>query len=187
MPSTTIKSYSTKRTIAANTSKSYCCTGWFNNNDLEVVPRVARILKARWDAAAGMQVMELELEGGDFKVTSAEYGCEDEDGGGVDPGARIEQWGHHIVKLSNDLPWCSCGAWQDCMFPCRHGCAVYRKWKEVDFNYVLANLVDEKYTFGNVKNMLRKNVFPVSLDGIQYDGVTKPPLVAKRQSGRPRT
>ena len=44
------------------------------------------------------------------------------------------------------------------MFLCRHGCAVYRKWKEVDFNYVLANLVDKKYTFGNVKNMLRKNV-----------------------------
>ena len=73
------------------------------------------------------------------------------------------------------------------MFPCRHSFAVYRKWKEVDFNYVLTNLVDEKYTFVNVKNMLRKNVFPVSLDGIQYDGVTKPPLVAKRQSGRPRT
>ena len=43
---------------------------------------------------------------------------------------------------------------------------------------MLAKLVDEKNTFGNVKNMLRKNVFPVSLDGIQYDGVIKPPLVA---------
>jgi hypothetical protein len=49
------------------------------------------------------------------------------------------------------------------------------------------NLVDTKnYTFGNVKNTFKRNVFPVNLDGIKYDGVTKPPLVTSRQSGRPR-
>ena len=41
--------------------------------------------------------------------------------------------------------------------------------------------------FGNVKNTFKRNVFPVSLDGIQFDGVTKPPLVSTRASGRPRT
>ena len=153
-----------------------------------VVPRVAQILQARWDAAAIMKVMELELNSNEFKVISAEYGSDDDDtGGGIDPGSPMEQRGHHIVKLNNNLPWCSCRAWQDCMYPCRHGCAVYRKWKEVDFNYVLANTVDEIYTFRNVKDTLRRNVFPVSLDTIPYDGVTKPPLVEKRPAGRPCT
>ena len=91
----------------------------------------------------------------------------------------------HLVKLGTQ--WCSCGVWQDCMFPCRHACAVFRKWKEVDLNYVFTNLVHDHYTFGNVKKMFRRNVFPVSLDGIQYDGATKPPLlVTGRQAGRPR-
>ena len=53
-------------------------TNYSKYDNLEVVPRVARILKACWDAAEVMPVMELELEGGDFKVTSVEYGCEDE-------------------------------------------------------------------------------------------------------------
>ncbi len=73
------------------------------------------------------------------------------------------------------------------MFPCRHACAVNRKWKEVDLNYIFANLVHVNYTFQNVKNTFKRNVFPVSLDGIQYDGATKPPLAPKRQSGRPKT
>ena len=73
------------------------------------------------------------------------------------------------------------------MFPCRYACAVYRKWKEVDFNYVLTNLVDKNYTFANVKSTFKRNVFPVTLDGIKYDGVTKPPLVVARPSSRPRT
>ena len=61
-------------------------TNYSKYDNSEVVPCVARILKAHWDVVAGMQVMELQLEGGDFKVTSAEYGCEDGDGEGVDPG-----------------------------------------------------------------------------------------------------
>jgi hypothetical protein len=66
-------------------------------------------------------------------------------------------------------------------------CAVYRKWKEVDLNFVFTNFVDKNYTFGNVKNTFKRNLFPVSLDGIKYDGVTKSPLITSRQSGRPRT
>jgi len=169
-----------------------CRTKYLKRDDSEVVPRVAQILKARWDAAASMSVMEIELGCGDFKVTSAEYGTSDEGREHQDTGlaadayeSPLQQQKTHIVKPA--AQWCSCGVWQDCMFPCRHGCAVYRKWNEVDLNYVFANLVDANYTFGNVKNTFKRNVFPVSLDGIQYDGVTKPPLVAKRQSGRPKT
>jgi hypothetical protein len=57
----------------------------------------------------------------------------------------------------------------------------------VDLNYVFTNLVDKNYTFGNVKNTFKRNVFPVSFDGIKYNGVTKPSLVTSRQSGQPRT
>jgi hypothetical protein len=57
----------------------------------------------------------------------------------------------------------------------------------VDLNYVFTNLVDKNYTFGKVKNIIKRNVFPVSLDGIKYNGVTKPPLVTSRQSGQPMT
>jgi hypothetical protein len=38
--------------------------------DSEVVPRIAQILKARWDVAASMAVvMEIKLRCGEFKVT----------------------------------------------------------------------------------------------------------------------
>ena len=167
-----------------------CRTKYLKREDSEVVPRVAQILKARWDAAASMAVMEIELGCGEFKVTSSEYGSTADEGEhdivlSVAHGSPMHQRSIHIVRPG--VQWCSCGAWQDCMFPCRHACAVYRKWKEVDFNYVLTNLVDKNYTFANVKSTFKRNVFPVTLDGIKYDGVTKPPLVVARPSGRPRT
>ena len=162
-----------------------CRTKYLKREDSEVVPRVAQILKARWDAAASMAVMEIELGCGEFKITSSEYGATADDivlsVAHVSP---MQQQSIHVVKPG--VQWCSCGAWQVCMFPCRHACAVYRKWKEVDLNYVFMNLVDKNYTFVYVKNTFKRNVFPVSLDGIKYDGVTKPLRVASRQSGRPR-
>ena len=83
--------------------------------------------------------------------------------------------------------WCSCGVWQDTLLPCRHACAVYRKSKSADKNYILANLIDEYYTFGCVQTTFTKNIYPVSLDTVAYDGETKPSLGNKRSSGRPRT
>ncbi len=43
-----------------------CRTKHLKRDDSEVVPRVAQILKIRWDAAAGMSVMEIELGRGEF-------------------------------------------------------------------------------------------------------------------------
>ena len=40
-----------------------------------VVPCVAQILKACWDAAASMAVMEIELGCSEFKVTSSKNGA----------------------------------------------------------------------------------------------------------------
>ena len=154
----------------------------------DVVPRVAQILKSRWDSAASMSVEELELGCGQFKVVELSSVVNDLVFHAPLPTTttrRGQQSSIHVVKP--DLQWCSCGVWQDFMYPCRHGCAVYRKWKEKQFNYVLANLVHPYYKFEFVKQTFRNNVFPVSLDAIKYDGVTKPPMVSKRQPGRPRT
>ena len=58
----------------------------------------------------------------------------------------------HIVKPA--LMWCSCGIWQGTLLPRRHACEVYRKSKSADYNYILANLIDEYYTNGCVQTTL---------------------------------
>ena len=45
-----------------------CRKKYAERDGSEVVPRVAQILKRRWDAAASMTVDELEVGCGDFKV-----------------------------------------------------------------------------------------------------------------------
>ena len=72
---------------------------------------------------------------------------------------------------------------QDALLPYKHVCAVYRKWKEADYNYVLMNLVDQFYMYGFVKKMFKKNIYPVSLDNVAYDGLTTPPLAPKVSPG----
>jgi len=159
-----------------------CRAKYKPRDDTDVVARVVQIIKKRWDAAASMTVMELEEDCGDFKVVETSITAEDPSDHPMPPAH-----GHmsvHVVKP--DLQWCSCGVWQDVMYPCRHACAVYRKWKEKEVDYILSDLVPAYYKFGYVKQMFTSNVFPVSLEGIAYDGVTKPPEATKRQAGRPR-
>jgi hypothetical protein len=121
--------------------------------------------------------MELEEGGGVFNTSTCEYGN--------DTGLPLQRPSSHVVKVGPR--WCSCGVWQDTLLPCKHACAVFRKWKEADFNYILANLVDAYYTYGSVKMMFQKNIYPVGLDTIAYDGETKPPVSSGRSVGRPRT
>jgi hypothetical protein len=64
---------------------------------------------------------------------------------------------------------------------------VHRKWKEKQFDYVLVNMVHPYYKFEFVKDTFRNNVFPVSLDTIEYNGVIKPPTSIQRQPGQKRT
>jgi hypothetical protein len=80
-------------------------------------------------------VMEIELGCGEFKVTSSEYGSTADEGKhdivlSVAHRSPMQQQSIHIVRPGVQL-LCLCGAWQDCMFPCRHACAVYRKWKKL--------------------------------------------------------
>jgi hypothetical protein len=133
-------------------------------------------LKKRWEATASISVMELEEGSGAFNTSTCEYG--------IDTGLPLQRQSSHIVKLV--ARWWSCGVWQDTLLPCKHACAVFRNRKEADFNYILANLVDAYYTYGFVKMMFKRNIYPVGLDTIAYDSERKPPASSGQSAGRPR-
>jgi hypothetical protein len=84
-----------------------CRKKYMKREDSKVV---AQILKARWDAAASMAVMEIELGCGEFKVTSSEYGATADDDEhvivlSVAHGSPMQQQSTHIVKPA--VQWCS--------------------------------------------------------------------------------
>jgi hypothetical protein len=171
-----------------------CRKKYEGDDAFEIVPRVGRLMNARWDATASISVLELEDGSGVYTTSTRDnVGVddeEDEDEKNRKSQARkdrlpLQHNSTHIVKPA--LMWCSCGVWQDTLLPCRHACAVYRKSKSADKNYILANLIDEYYTHGCVQTTFKKNIYPVSLDTLAYDGETEPPLGNKRSSGRPRT
>jgi hypothetical protein len=56
-----------------------CRAKYAERDGSEVVPRVAQMLKKRWDAAASMIVLELEAGCGDFKVVEPSSVVEDSD------------------------------------------------------------------------------------------------------------
>ena len=159
-----------------------------NQTPCQIVPKVAEHLQKRWDAAASLTVMELEHGCGDFKVVEMsslqEEDYEGDDRIGQTPlsvGSQVI----HTVKPRQQ--WCSCGMWQEFLYPCRHGCAVYRIWEEKDINYVLEKVVHVFYRYDYVQKLFNQNVFPSCIDNAIYDGETKPPRVTGRQAGRPRT
>jgi hypothetical protein len=166
-------------------------TKYVKHEDSAVVPPAHQLLKRRWDATASISVIELEDGNGIFRTSTAHIGSvELEQGLEVqtwrprDHGLPLQRQTSHIVKPQTN--WCSCGVWQDTLLPCSHACAVYRKNHGADLNYILANLVHDYYTYGFLKRMFKNNIYPVSLDNLAYDGVTKPPFVSKRSTGRPR-
>jgi hypothetical protein len=148
-----------------------------------------------WEATSSMSVMELEAGSGSFTVSSCTYGGAENEDKEINERDKVNQRNatrlplqrksSHIVKPAET--WCSCGQWQDTLVPCRHVCAVYRKHREVEMTYVLERLVHEYYSCKSAKEMFKKNIFPVSVDTLGYDGLTNPPVNSKRSAGRPRT
>ena len=134
-----------------------------------------------------MTVDELEVGCGDFKVVEPISIVDENGDDNVQRMARSYGDPDRVLVVKPYLEWCSCGVWQDFLYPCRHACAVFRKWQEKEFSYVLRSLVHPFYTFEFVHNTFKKNVFPVCLETTVYDGETKEPNLPKRQSGRPRT
>ena len=127
---------------------------------------------------------------GDFQVVSPEYYRDPEDDEIVDDiivGVDVptHQLTLHMVKP--EQRWCSCGAWQDCMIPCRHAMAVYRLHKGNDLTFIQSELVGDYHKFGYVQKTLKQNIYPVSTESLKSDGTTLPPIIKKRGAGRPKT
>ena len=180
-----------------------CRRKYAGEDSYQSVPWVQRLIKSRWKGTASVSVLELEHECGVYQATTCDSGGggnEDEEEDSDDSNKQIPKQNKkrrktesvslqyrtiHVVRP--EVMWCSCGVWQDTLLPCRHACAVYRKSKSADENYILANLVHEYYTHGCVQAMFQKNIYPVSMDTVTYDGETNPPRVSeKRSAGRPR-
>jgi hypothetical protein len=93
-----------------------CRKKYAEQDGSEVVPRVAQILKRRWDAAASMTVNELEVGCDDFKVVEPTSIVEEDGDENVE---RLSRYGdqNRIDIVKPDAEWCSCGIWQDFLYP----------------------------------------------------------------------
>ena len=169
-----------------STRISTCRAKHIDREPGEVVPCVAQILKWRWDAAASTVIVELVRGCGHFKVVEPST-VQDSNCNLHLPNMPLNTGQPNTIIIDKpELQWCTCGIWQDVLYPCRHGCAVFRKWKEKDFSYVLQNLVHPYYKFECVQQTYRNSIFPACIDKIKYNDATRPP-VKKPRPGRPRS
>ena len=95
-------------------------------DDNAPVPRVLKLLKSRWEKAAAISVLEVEENCGNFEVVSPE---DKENNNDVVVGIHVPRHQQTLHMVNPEKSMCTCGVWQDCMFPCRHGIAVYRLHK----------------------------------------------------------
>ena len=92
----------------------------------------------------------------------------------------------HVLNVSCNT--CTCGKWQEYDIPCLDAMAYFRLFLEKDFEWVLRNKVSKYFTYGAEKDVLQKNIVPVVIDSLTYDGKTKPPEAGqKRKRGRPKS
>jgi hypothetical protein len=116
-----------------STRISTCRAKHIDREPGKVVPCVAQILKRRWDAAASIIVVELVRGYGDFKVVEPST-VQDSNNAPHLPNMPLNVGQPNTIYIVEpELQWCTCGIWQDVLYPCQHGCAVFWKWKEKGF------------------------------------------------------
>ena len=142
--------------------------------DCAVVKTFWNNFHASWEGTASMSVIEVQVDSSIFQTTTSVTGS----------GPNVREGKHHIVKLREK--WCSCGVWNDTMLPCKHVIAVYRHKYNYDEAYIANNHIPSYYKYEYLKKMLQKNIYPVCLDTLAYDGETKPPHGQRRGRGRPK-
>ena len=82
---------------------------------------------------------------------------------------------------------CDCGEWQDHGVPCIDAVAYFRLYKRMTLEQMLAEQVDEYYTYEKERMLLDMNIVPVCMQRIRHDGATLPPRASgKRSTGRPQ-
>ena len=92
-----------------------------------------------------------------------------------------------INIIKPELQWCTCGIWQDVLYPCRHGCAVFWKLKEKDVNYVLQNFGASLLQIIVRTTHVQNKIFPACIDNVKYNDITRAPIVKiHSQGGAPK-
>ncbi|KAG7372186.1 MULE transposase domain containing protein [Nitzschia inconspicua] len=136
-----------------------------------VVDEMRGILETRWNNCAGFQVWELLENGGIFRVCRTSRG-------------PTEPERSYVLNIREQT--CECGKWQDHEVPCINAIAYYKKIEKQTLQYIIDNHVSGQYKFETVNELLKDNIIPVCLETISADGITLPPNVVKRRSGRPK-
>lgn len=81
--------------------------------------------------------------------------------------------------------WCSCGKWQDFKYPCRHALAYINHTDPyLPFEIVVLKYTHDYYKAKSLHGLYSKNIVPVIMDHIRFDGETEPPTILK-QTGHP--
>jgi hypothetical protein len=160
-----------------------------------MVDNISQIVLKLWKNSAVLSVHEISRESGEYKVTEnfrvneaatepfSDDLPETNTDGMLSMNQNTNMLKHNIVNAQ--MKTCTCGKFQEMMYPCRHAMAYYRKWEKVSLRQIVDNHVHGYYKFGTHQSMYTFNMYPVISDNIQYDGTTKPPPIPKRGAGRP--
>jgi hypothetical protein len=93
------------------------------------------------------------------------------------------------VSLNIDVEnkTCACGEWKDLGFHCLHAIAYFKMHKRVLLEEVMSEHINRHYTYESERMLLRKNIVPICMELVRYDGSTLPPKQSmKRSTGRPK-
>jgi zinc finger SWIM domain-containing protein 3 len=108
--------------------------------------------------------------------------CDDFKGHVMTPEGR-----RHVVNAQAGV--CTCGSWQDQLFPCSHGVAVINATNDVVPEYKqrgVETFVSSVYSSDRLANAYSQRLPIVAIDNITGDGETLPPESRNRGGGRPR-
>ena len=87
--------------------------------------------------------------------------------------------------LIPNKPVCSCGKWQDLRFPCKHACVFARKYMNAANHHFFHAYTAGVHRGSCLTRLFERNINLVVRETVDFDGVTKPPEVAKKV-GRPK-
>ena len=62
----------------------------------------------------------------------------------------------YLVKP--DWNWCSCGIWQDNIYPCRHACAYFKRILKLDYELMVSVYVSKLYKYGSLQKLYKNNI-----------------------------
>ena len=128
-----------------------CRMNWIAKPPNEVVGRVQQIIQSRWEASVHSTVIELNQRDGIFMVSNNKAPVVetnvDANNDATVPVVLSSRSATHSVNLA--MRECTCGAWQDLLYPCRHACAVYKH----HYHKTLHDMMDLVHPFYKFKSM----------------------------------